>query len=132
MRLRASCGGGGPARHVMLMCAREGVRSWRAETYTNRDGVGETLKRHLPHYYTSLTLASRPPRLLRSAMLMLAGVAGPSPRSSLCNSPRTTIVPRATLDADRMQREKHLPPLACSLESKKDHPAPADAGRGVL
>jgi hypothetical protein len=117
------------------VCARHGERvSGRGEQRhsTNRDGVGETLKRHLPHYYTSLTLASRPPRLLRSAMLMLAGVAGPSPRSSLCNSPRTTIVPRATLDADRMQREKHLPPLACSLESKKDHPAPADAGRGVL
>jgi hypothetical protein len=56
VRLRASCGGGGPARHVMLMCAREGVRSWRAETYTNRDGIGETLKRHLLHFaYTCLS-----------------------------------------------------------------------------
>ena len=90
----------------------------------------ETPLASLLHFaYTCLSTTAT---IAQRAMLMLAGVAGPSPRSSLCNSPRTTIVPRATLDADRMQREKHLPPLACSLESKKDHPAPADAGRGVL
>jgi hypothetical protein len=87
------CGAGGRRRVVVrwrrsraardvVVCARGcPVVACRRHTQTaTADGVGETLKRHLPHYYTSLTLASRPPRLSRSAMLILAGVATPSPR----------------------------------------------------
>ena len=109
-----------------------GVQSC-AETYTNRRGRGdhETLKRlYLVFGLTSLTLG------LNLRLSTTATIARARGRRSCWRAwrhlplakqhPRTTIVPRATLDADRMQREKHRPPLARSLgwRAKKDHPAP--------
>ena len=101
------------------------------QRHTQTDAaVGETLKRLLVFGLTSLTLG------LNLRLSTTATIARARGRRSCWRAwrhlplakqhPRTTIVPRATLDADRMQREKHRPPLARSLgwRAKKDHPAP--------
>ena len=104
-----------------------GVQSC-AETYTNRRGGRGDLETPLAHYHTWLELAPlKPPRPSRARARGRRSCWREWRHLPLAKQhPRTTIVPRATLDADRMQREKHRPPLARSLgwRAKKDHPAP--------